>query len=333
MNGVRGKNGDELSVSEPSAVRVAAGSGDVLLRVPNALTLRNAAVFCRAVQRHLEAGARGLSLDLEEVKATDVVGLAALLQSVRLATLLGVRTAVLPSPAVFRALVDVEILDEIPHLAGPNPAAPSSDLAVVCRPDDPVPFVAQNERLGLRQPAWEELALFKRWAQDAFLDQMVGSELLYFCRHLGPYHPDFVSLVLNDATSVTLVVQPVGARSSPVGYVRLYGIRLVEQIAFLEIAVADLRFLRRGWGIEAARLLLAYAVDTLGIRRVEAKVYAYNVLSANSLRRNGFQQEGVLREAKTCDGRRWDILVFSILAEEMAEERRRERFPYMGFWA
>jgi RimJ/RimL family protein N-acetyltransferase len=74
-------------------------------------------------------------------------------------------------------------------------------------------------------------------------------------------------------------------------------------------------------------------MDALEIHRVEAKVYAYNVLSVNSLRRNGFQQEGVLREAKTYKGRRWDILVFAILEDEMRTQRAQECFPYMGFWA
>ena len=73
-------------------------------------------------------------------------------------------------------------------------------------------------------------------------------------------------------------------------------------------------------------------MDALEIHRVEAKVYAYNVLSVNSLRRNGFQQEGVLREAKTYRGKRWDILVFAILEDEMRAQRAQESFPYMGFW-
>ena len=97
-------------------------------------------------------------------------------------------------------------------------------------------------------------------------------------------------------------------------------------------AVADLRVLRKGWGIEASRLLLAYAMDALGLVRVEAKVYAYNVLSINALKRNGFAQEGVLRQARSYDGERWDILVFSLLEEEMREQRKQDGFPYMGFW-
>jgi RimJ/RimL family protein N-acetyltransferase len=73
-------------------------------------------------------------------------------------------------------------------------------------------------------------------------------------------------------------------------------------------------------------------MDAFRIRRVEAKVYAYNPLSINAVKRNGFRQEGVLRQARTHGGQRWDILVFSILEEEMLDQRAAEQFPYMGFW-
>ncbi len=51
------------------------------------------------------------------------------------------------------------------------------------------------------------------------------------------------------------------------------------------------------------------------------------------LKRGGFHLEGVLRQARVCEGQRWDINVFSILEDEMAEQRKKEGFPYMGFWA
>ncbi|MBI4634859.1 MAG: GNAT family N-acetyltransferase [Candidatus Rokubacteria bacterium] len=300
------------------------------IRVHGGLTVRTAFDFCRSVRERVRAGVRTLCLNLEGVKTTDVVGLAALQQSARYAEGMEVRVSILPSPALHRAALDAELLDDLPIDTGISlepPVAAESDAF-----DTPGSFLARTRRLGLRQPTWEELALFERWAREPFLDQMVGSELLYRCRHLGPYHPEFMSLVLNDATSLTLLVQPHDVAAPPVGFARLYNIHLVAQFAFLEIAVADLHALRKGWGIEASRLLIAYAMDVLDLRRVEAKVYAYNVLSINSLRRNGFQQEGVLREARPYDGQRWDILVFSLLAGEMLEQRKREQFPYMGFW-
>jgi hypothetical protein len=40
----------------------------------------------------------------------------------------------------------------------------------------------------------------------------------------------------------------------------------------------------------------------------------------------------VLRDACLHDGKRCDILVFSILEDEVQHQRQREQYPYMGFW-
>jgi hypothetical protein len=45
----------------------------------------------------------------------------------------------------------------------------------------------------------------------------------------------------------------------------------------------------------------------------------------NSLRRNGFQQEGVLRKAWFDGERYWDVVVFGILKDEIDAVRRRDR--------
>jgi RimJ/RimL family protein N-acetyltransferase len=161
---------------------------------------------------------------------------------------------------------------------------------------------------------------------------MVGSELLYRCRHLGAHHPDVTREIFESPTSLTVFVEPLATPGHPVGFVRLYDIRLADGIAFLETVVTTGESLRKGWGVEASRLLLAYGCDVLGLQRVEAKAYSYNVLSANALRRNGFVQEGVLRAAHRYQGQRWDILVYSILAEGMRAQRRRERYPSFAFW-
>jgi RimJ/RimL family protein N-acetyltransferase len=301
------------------------------IRWSDGLTIGSAPALCGAVTAALDDGAQQLMLDLTAVAVTDVVGLAAVLQSARVAAGRGCDLSVVVNRRVHAAMLNGQLLDEV-KVSGELVEDPLVDHALTeSQRLRESPLLARAERLGLRQPTWDELALFEQWGKEPLLDQMVGSQLLYLCRHLGPYHPDFASLVWNDPTSLTLLIQPLTG-DAPIGFVRFYATHLVEQFTFLETAVADLRGLRKGWGVEASRLLLAFGMDALGIRRVEAKVYAYNHLSINALKRNGFRQEGVLRQARTYDGQRWDILVFSILEEEMVAERAAERFPYMGFW-
>jgi RimJ/RimL family protein N-acetyltransferase/anti-anti-sigma regulatory factor len=299
------------------------------IAVRDELTIRTARRFCEAVDAALAAGVATLRLDVGDVKTVDVVGLAALLQAADRIAARGVESGIVLGSTTHTAALRARILEDLPPMIE---SAGGDATVIAAELDAAPPVLAASERLVLRHPTWDELALFETWARDPFLEQMVGSDLLYQCRHLGAYHPDYVTAVQADPTAVTALVHPRGAER-PVGFVRLYGICLSQQFGFLETAMASVGSVRRAWGIDASRLLLAYAVDTLELQRIEAKAYAYNVLSANSLRRNGFKDEGVLREARTYDGQRWDISVFSILAEEMRAERLRGRFPYMGLWS
>ena len=308
----------DLAVVAASPVQAMDRGRHAEIRLGRGLTAQVAASLCRAVTAHVHAGVAVLKLHMSEVERIDSVGLAALHQVGVFTAERGVILTLVPSPTLHRALLDAQLLDEF-TLAAPR----------ACGAEDTESgqIIATSKNLALRLPTSEDLSHFDGWARDPLLAHMVGSDLLYRCRHLGPGHPEVAGLILDNPSSLTVLVEPLGTRGAPVGFLRLYGIRLTSGIAFLETAVV-----RRGWGVEASRLLIAYAMDTLGLHRIEAKVYRYNTPSINALTRNSFQQEGVLRDACVHDGKRCDILVYSILEDEVRYQRQREQYPYMGFW-
>jgi len=162
------------------------------------------------------------------------------------------------------------------------------------------------------------------WADSAFVDAMVGSDFLYQYKHLYHRRNDlFLDLLLRDGSQLNALIIPVTGTGGPVGFVRLFNINLLHGYAFLEIVIADPRSLRHGWGVEAGRLMVLYGIENLGIRRIEAKAYAYNRLSQNALLRNGFKLEGALRQACFYDNQYWDILVYGLLKDEMEEQRKK----------
>src|SRR5687767_6621965 len=186
--------------------------------------------------------------------------------------------------------------------------------------------IARGTRVYLRTFTPGDLEQLAAWVDNPFLERMVGSEFLHAFKHDWDKAPAFYDAVLNDPSQIVLMVEALtpGVKA-PVGVVRLFNIHLLEGYAFLETIIADRRAIRCGFGVEAGKLIAYYGVDVLGLRRVEAKVYEYNVLSMNSLRRNGFRQEGVLRQAGY-DGRRyWDVIVFGILKNEIDAVRKRDK--------
>lgn len=204
-------------------------------------------------------------------------------------------------------------------MAQPGPDAPFPS------PPDRGSIISRGTRVYLRTLTPPDLEHLSAWVDDPFLERMVGSEFLQAYKHVWDKSPAFFEAVLTDPTQVVLVIEAHRGWTKPVGVVRLFNIHLLEGYAFLETIITDPRAMKRGFGVEAGKLISYYGMDVLGLRRIEAKVYEYNTLSMNSLRRNGFRQEGVLRQAGF-DGRRyWDLVIFGILKEEIEAQRKKDK--------
>ncbi|MGE3277469.1 MAG: GNAT family N-acetyltransferase [Vicinamibacterales bacterium] len=79
------------------------------------------------------------------------------------------------------------------------------------------------------------------------------------------------------------------------------------------------------WGsgvfMEAARRVVDFAVDVIGVRRLEARAAVSNGRGNGALRKLGAVQEGVLRRAFGRQGRYVDQVMWSILADDWRQAR------------
>jgi [ribosomal protein S5]-alanine N-acetyltransferase len=80
-----------------------------------------------------------------------------------------------------------------------------------------------------------------------------------------------------------------------------------------ELAPADWG---RGYGTEAARAVLAYGFDQLGLHRIWAECVADNVASAHVLEKLGMRREATFREHTYFKDRWWDSLIYAKLESE-----------------
>lgn len=71
----------------------------------------------------------------------------------------------------------------------------------------------------------------------------------------------------------------------------------------------------------AARLFIDFIFTTLGVRRLEGRAAVQNGRANGALRKLGAVQEGLLRRSLVCNGRCYDQLLWSILAEDWRESR------------
>jgi anti-anti-sigma regulatory factor len=309
------------------------GSAGRLLEIrgPDELTAASAQSFADAVARGLDGSAAVLWLNLERAKIVDVVALAVVAQAVERCRARGVGCVIFPSAAVQRGFARAGLARRVPVDHRRAGARREADDVVEVEPTAPPEMRSRDGKVRLAPPTWDDLRWLEGWAQDARLARLVGSEMLQMVEHFGPYDPDVAPEVLTSPTALVFLIHG-DNDPRPIGFVRLYNINLGQGFAFLETVVADARGRRGAWGVLASRLLSGFAVETLGLHRIETKVYVDNVVSINALRRHGFTLEGRLREAYLQDGQRSDILVFGILGPEVRRRLTEEQVPSVTFW-
>ncbi|MFT4171502.1 MAG: GNAT family protein [Rhodocyclaceae bacterium] len=73
-------------------------------------------------------------------------------------------------------------------------------------------------------------------------------------------------------------------------------------------------FWGRGIATAAVALVSDHAFQTLGLGRLEAPVFSWNLASMRVLEKNGFEREGLMRRSMQKDGRLVDRVLFARLA-------------------
>jgi RimJ/RimL family protein N-acetyltransferase len=128
--------------------------------------------------------------------------------------------------------------------------------------------VSRGTRVYLRTLRPEDLDYLSEWAEDPFLERMVGSEFLNTYKHVYDKDPSFYEACLMDSTQIVLVIEAEPEWAMPLGIARLFNIHLLEGYAFLEVMLTDVKAIRRGFGVEAGKLISYYGIDVLGLRRI-----------------------------------------------------------------
>jgi RimJ/RimL family protein N-acetyltransferase len=107
------------------------------------------------------------------------------------------------------------------------------------------------------------------------------------------------------------------------GTVGLMHIDRRNRSAELGISIARPEEWGKGYGTEAALLMLRHAFEELNLHRVFLRVYEYNARGQKSYAKLGFVEEGRMRQAHYRHGAYHDVLLMSVLADEFFEKHGR----------
>jgi RimJ/RimL family protein N-acetyltransferase len=179
-----------------------------------------------------------------------------------------------------------------------------------------------GESVALRRHAPGNLPAFRRWYSDPEVARLARYQdapmrldeidRFFQVRALGP---DAMAMAIHVRTATP------GERSDPerewlIGSCAFSQLDGDNGSAMYHITIGEKDAWGRGYGTEATALMLDHAFQTLGLHRVALAVFEFNERAIRAYRRCGFVVEGRARQAIWRDGRWWDEISMSVLADE-----------------
>jgi RimJ/RimL family protein N-acetyltransferase len=126
-----------------------------------------------------------------------------------------------------------------------------------------------------------------------------------------------------DSNAFTFGIRPLND-GTLIGTVELDGILWPHRVCGLAIAIGERSNWGKGYGSEAACLMIAFAFQELNLHRITATIFDYNKRSINLVERLGFCREGAFRGFLERDGVRHDMLLYGLLRPEWKAAQREE---------
>jgi RimJ/RimL family protein N-acetyltransferase len=124
-----------------------------------------------------------------------------------------------------------------------------------------------------------------------------------------------------NGTRVHFVIEAIeGNATKTIGSIGLNKIDYRCQTAELGIAIGEKEYWSKGYGTEAARLLINYGFNQLNLNRIGSCVFAPNKRSLKMHQQLGFIKEGQKRQAFFKNGQFMDEVLFGLLKKEWMVE-------------
>jgi RimJ/RimL family protein N-acetyltransferase len=167
-----------------------------------------------------------------------------------------------------------------------------------------------GNRVRLRLPHEDDLQLLTTWMNDPevtqyilhYIPQTMDSEREWL-KKLHPTPNDFVFGI--ETEDETLI-----------GLMGLHHVHYIHGTANTGAFIGDKTYWGKGYGSEAKMLLLKYAFDTLGLRKICASVIAFNGRSQRYQEKCGYKVEGVRKAQLFKNGQYWDEVLFACFRED-----------------
>jgi RimJ/RimL family protein N-acetyltransferase len=123
-------------------------------------------------------------------------------------------------------------------------------------------------------------------------------------------------------TNAFFVIEAIdGENRRPIGSLNLHNISPKDHVATFGIAVGDKKYWSKGYGTEAAGLIIRYGFEQLNLHRISSSAFSFNERSIKMHLKVGFKEEGRQREVVFKNGAYHDEVMFGLLRDEWQKRK------------
>ncbi|RFU61821.1 GNAT family N-acetyltransferase [Peribacillus glennii] len=169
----------------------------------------------------------------------------------------------------------------------------------------------EGERVYLRPYDEGDLDFFYRGLYIFETRRLTGLKKVYNKEFMGEY----LSKISKDENRIFQVILDKSTHEL-IGDVELSYIDLLNRTSYIRIQISNDKYLSKGYGTEAMKLLLDYGFGVYNLHRIELEVYSYNPRAIRAYEKLGFKQEGIRRESMYYNHEHHDTIIMGLLKPE-----------------
>ena len=177
-----------------------------------------------------------------------------------------------------------------------------------------------NGAVYLREMTYLDTDMVVQWRNSA----IVRSRFIYRKELTAKEHESWIKNKIETGQVVQMIICTTEG-DRPIGSVYIRDIDLEHHKGEYGIFIGEEDALGKGYGTEAAKLMIQYAFEKLLLHRLYLRVFADNIGAIKSYEKAGFVKEAYLRDDVCIDGEFRDIVLMAIIHEEKKHGASKEK--------
>lgn len=182
------------------------------------------------------------------------------------------------------------------------------------RREDKKAYVIEGNAIDLRLMKEEDTDCIVKWRNTEF----VRRNFIYREPFTRQGHESWIKNMVDTGKVIQFIILR-KTDERPVGSVYLRDIDHTHNKAEYGIFIGEEEALGKGYGTEAAKMMIAYAFREEGLHKLMLRVLAENVRAQRSYEKAGFVREAYLKEEVFLDGRYQDVIYMAVINDKGQE--------------